>query len=171
VDYPATYTIAFNGLKPGTHNFDFQVGLKFFEQVEDDEIKDGNVAIAVTMVKEERMMDFHFSISGSVVVSCDRCTDPVEVEVQGEERLIVKLGEKYMEESEDVQIIPESSHQVDLSSFIYEYIHLLLPARRIHPDDDAGNSLCNPEVIQKLKELSERHEPDPRWEALKKLNN
>jgi uncharacterized metal-binding protein YceD (DUF177 family) len=56
-----------------------------------------------------------------------------------------------------------------MSPFLYEYIHLLLPIRRVHPEDDQGNSRCDPEIIRKLKELSESHMPDPRWEALNQL--
>jgi uncharacterized metal-binding protein YceD (DUF177 family) len=163
------YQIAFTGLASGMHEFDFLIGDKFFEQVEDAEITAGEVAVKVTMAREERMMDLHLKIEGTVKVSCDRCNEPVDVEVAGNERLIVKLGSHYHEESEDVQVIPDTSHHFDLGPFLYEYIHLLLPIRRVHPEDENGNSQCNPEVLKKLKELSERHMQDPRWEALNQL--
>jgi uncharacterized protein len=163
------YQIAFSGLNPGMHTFDFQVGDKFFEQVKDAEITGGMVSVLVTMAKEERMMDLHLEISGKVRVACDRCNELMDVEVKGNERLIVKLGDHYYEESEDVQVIPDTSHQFDLGPFMYEYIHLLLPIRRVHPEDEEGNSHCDPEIIKKLKELSERHIQDPRWEALAQL--
>ncbi len=163
------YQIAFSGLNPGMHQFDFQVGDKFFELVEDAEITGGDVSVKVTMAREERMMDLHLEISGKVRVPCDRCNELIEVGVNGSERLIIKLGDHYYEESEDVQVIPDTAHQFDLSPFLYEYIHLLLPIRRVHPEDEKGNSQCNPDVILKLKELSERHIQDPRWEALNQL--
>ena len=163
------YQIAFSGLNPGTHLFDFQIGDTFFEQIEDTEITSGKVLVAVTMAKEERMMDLHLEISGTVWVPCDRCNEMMPMEVNGNERLIIKLGDRYYEESEDVQVIPDTAHQFDLSPFLYEYIHLLLPIRRVHPDDEEGNSRCDPEILKKLKELSERHIQDPRWEALGKL--
>jgi uncharacterized protein len=163
------YQIAFSGLNSGTHKFDFQVGDKFFEQVEDNEITGGKVSVSVTMAKEERMMDLHLEIEGSVVVPCDRCNELMDVEVNGKERLIIKLGDHYHEESEDVQVIPESASQFDLSPFIYEYIHLLLPIRRVHPEDEKGNSQCDPVIINKLKELNEKHIQDPRWDALNQL--
>lgn len=163
------YQIAFTGLAPGTHEFDFQVGDTFFEQVEDTEILAGTVAVSVIMAREERMLDLHFTLDGKVTVSCDRCNEPVEVEVTGKERLIIKLGDRYFEESEDVQVIPDTAHVIALGPFIYEYIHLLMPVRRVHPEDEQGNSQCNPEVIKKLKELAERHMQDPRWEVLNQL--
>jgi uncharacterized protein len=169
VNHADQYQIAFSGLNSGTHVFDFQIGDKFFEQVEDAEIEGGQVSVIVTMAKEERMMDLHLEINGKVKVPCDRCNELMDVEVKGTERLIVKLGDHYYEESEDVQVIPDTAHQFDLGPFLYEYIHLLLPIRRVHPEDEEGNSQCDPEILKKLKELSEQHIQDPRWEALEML--
>jgi uncharacterized protein len=171
VNHPDQYQIAFSGLNPGTHTFDFQVGDKFFEQVEDADIAGGKVSVRVTMAREERMMDLHLEIGGMVKVPCDRCNELMDVEVSGNERLIVKLGDHYYEESEDVQVIPDTAHQFDLSPFLYEYIHLLLPIRRVHAEDEKGNSQCDPLILKKLKELSEHHMQDPRWEALGQLKN
>ena len=166
---PEQYQIAFSGLKPGTHVFDFNVGKPFFDQVEDTDIRDGKVAVTVTMAKEERMMDLHFSIRGTVMVTCDRCNELMEIGVEGHERLIVKYGDRYYEESEDIQIIPETAHQFNLSPFIYEYIHLLLPFRRIHPEDLDGTPGCNPEILKKLEEKQDESRVDPRWEVLENL--
>jgi uncharacterized metal-binding protein YceD (DUF177 family) len=169
VNHTDQYQIAFSGLNPGTHTFDFQIGDKFFEQVQDTEITGGKVSVFVSMAKEERMMDLHIDIIGNVRVACDRCNEQMDIEVNGNERLIIKLGDHYYEESEDVQVIPDTAHQFDLSPFLYEYIHLLLPIRKVHAEDEEGNSKCDPEVIRKLKELSEQHIQDPRWEALNQL--
>jgi uncharacterized protein len=163
------YQIAFSGLKPGTYAFEFKIGKSFFDQVEDTEITDGDVSVNITMAREERMLDLHFTISGTVRVSCDRCTEMMDAEVNGTERLIVKYGDHYYEESEDVQIIPETAHQFDLSPFIYEYIHLLVPIRRVHPEDSKGNSQCDPVMLQKLNELNKHTVTDPRWDALNQL--
>ena len=169
VTNPGDYNIVFSGLNPGTHIFDFKIGEKFFEGIEDTDIIGGDVSVNVTMIRDERMMDMHFVFDGFVIVPCDRCLEPIEMEVGGSERLIVKLGDRYFEESEDVQIIPETDHQIDLRPFMYEYIYLSLPARRVHEEDENGESLCDPEVIKKLEELTHHTAPDPRWEVLKNL--
>ncbi|MCK9422402.1 MAG: DUF177 domain-containing protein [Bacteroidales bacterium] len=158
-------------MKLGRFTFDFQIDQKFFEHFDNAEIKDGRVGVTVTMNREERMMDLHFAIEGTVKVPCDRCNELIDIGIDGEERLIIKLGDRYYEESDNVQIIPETDQKIDLGPFIYEYIYLLIPFRKVHPDDEYGNSMCDPEIIMKLKELSERHIPDPRWEALNQLKN
>jgi len=111
------YEVMFTGLKPGEHLFDFEFDHLFFENSGSEDILDGRVAARVLMVKEERMMDFHFAIEGKVSVRCDRCNEPVEIPVSGEERLIVKLGDRYMEESEEVQVVPETAGKIDLAPF------------------------------------------------------
>ena len=83
--------------------------------------------------------------------------------------MIVKFGEKTYEETDEILIIPETDHQIDLSHYVYEYINLLLPVKRIHQEDKNGNSTCNPEVIKKLKDLENQNSTDLRWNELKKL--
>ena len=54
-----------------------------------------------------------------------------------------------------------------ISNFIYEYIMLLLPYKRVHPE---GEDLCDQEVVDKLNQHTQ-NESDPRWAALKELKN
>jgi len=60
-----------------------------------------------------------------------------------------------------------------LQQHIYEFIHLALPIRRVHPDDKKGNSTCDPIMLKKLEELviDEDVDNDPRWDELKRLMN
>lgn len=163
------YCISFRGLKPGVHPFDFEVGDTFFDSFPESQIHKGAVSVHVKFEKEERMLILHFTLEGIAVVPCDRCNEPMQVKISGTERLIMKFGEEYQEQSDEVLVIPEMSHQVNLAPFIYEYIHLLLPMRKVHGEDAADGSICDPEVIKKLEELNRKSETDPRWEALSKL--
>jgi len=52
---------------------------------------------------------------------------------------------------------------------LYEYVHLLLPIRRVHPEDEKGKSACDPEIIRLLEASPRPSEPDPRWEILNTL--
>jgi uncharacterized metal-binding protein YceD (DUF177 family) len=106
-----------------------------------------------------------------VEVPCDRCGDPLEQPIEGNSHLFIKFGEEPEEESDDVIIISDRDYQIDVSHYIYEFINLMLPAKRIHGEDENGESLCNPEAIKFLDENSGEQETDPRWDALKKLKN
>jgi uncharacterized protein len=163
------YIIPFRGLKPGVHPFDFRVGDTFFDAFPESLIHEGEVNIHVDFEKEERMLVLSLLIDGMVIVPCDRCNEPVRLKITGREKLIVKFGDEFQEQSDEVLIIPEMSHQLDLASFLYEYIHLLLPMRKVHGEDGTEGASCDPEVIEKLEALNRKTEIDPRWEALSKL--
>ena len=163
------YAIQFVGLEPGNHQFEFEVNDSFFEHFEFSQIQQGQVHVTVDLQKMERMMIFNIAFEGEVQVTCDRCTHEFYTPVADEQQLIVKLGAGYLEESEDVVVIPETEYQFDLSTYIYEFIHLALPARLLHPDDENGNSTCDPDVLKRLSAMAPHDTVDPRWEALKNL--
>lgn len=113
-------------------------------------------------------MDFKFHFEGYIEVKCDRCLDKFNLDVEGDFRLIVNYGSDFEEVSDEIITIPNNDANVDLSQFIYEYINLMLPIKKVHPDDEFGNSTCNQEMIDRLHNYSERIE-DPRWDALKNI--
>ena len=168
------YVIAYKGLKDGLHLFDFKVDDLFFESFEESEIEKGDVNIHVSLNKKPTILEFLFEIDGKVTVSCDRCLDPVELEIEYEAPLYVKFGEETHEETDELYVISEQETEIDLAQFIYEFVHLSLPYRRVHPDDENGNSTCNKEMLKRLEELSvneEKPDTDPRWNNLKDLFN
>jgi uncharacterized protein len=169
VDYLRDFIITFSSLSLGNHSFDLEFNDKFFGEFEFSEIKKGKGTIQVELEKKERMLVFDIMIDGWVEVTCDRCLEPFEYDIYTEERLFVKFGEAYEEQSEDVIIIPEGSFEYDLSQFIYELINLSLPIKIVHPDDEDGNSLCDPDIIERLESLKPKTETDPRWDSLKGL--
>lgn len=164
------YHIQFVGLEPGMHQFEFDVNDSFFEHFEFSLIQHGNIHVTAELEKMERMMIFKLGFVGDVMVTCDRCTNEFSCPLSDSQKLIVKLGAEYFEESDDVVVIPETDYQFDLSPYIYEFIHLALPARLLHPDDEDGNSTCDPDMLRLLESLHPTESIDPRWEALKKLN-
>lgn len=48
--------------------------------------------------------------------------------------LVVKLGESYEEESEEILVLPMADAVLDMSWLLYEYIELSLPFQRVHAD-------------------------------------
>lgn len=165
------YNIQFVGLEPGNHQFEFEVSDSFFEHFEFSQIQHADIHVTVHLEKMERMMIFTINLQGEAMVTCDRCTNEFNYPISDNQRLIVKLGAEYLEESEDVVVIPETDYQFNLSSYIYEFTHLALPVRLLHPDDENGNSTCDPAMLRLLDTLAPSGTVmDPRWEALKKLN-
>lgn len=168
------YVIPYKGLKDGLHHFDFKVDDSFFESFESSEIEKGKVEIHVTLNKKSSVLEFLFELNGTVSVACDRCLDPIDMDIDYEAPLYVKFGEESHEETDELYVLSEQETEIDLSQFIYEYIHLSLPYRRVHPDDEEGNSTCNKDMLKRLEELSineEKQDTDPRWNNLKDFFN
>ncbi|MCF8302646.1 MAG: DUF177 domain-containing protein [Bacteroidales bacterium] len=170
MDYFSEYVIPFGGLKIGIHQYEFEINDTFFDAFDYSDLAKGNVKVTLSLERQARMLVLNFNIRGTVKVTCDRCLDEYDQEIDGNRRLIVKFGDDYKEETEEILIIPEQESHLDIGHYMYEFISLLLPIKRVHPDDDEGNSTCDPVILEKLREHSAENQIDPRWEKLKNLN-
>lgn len=173
------YTIRFSGLKEGVHQFNFDIGDTFFEQLDYSEIKKASLKVEAVFEKKPTMLVLNFNVSGDVEVMCDKCTDDFRLEIDGEEELIYKFGDG-ISNDEKIIVIPDNEIDIDLVQPIYEATVLAMPSRRIHPEDE-----CNPEMLEEMdnylmvesdeaeqsdsNEDNESDDVDPRWAALKKL--
>jgi len=164
VKMETAYAIQFRGLGVGQHHFTFEIDATFFEKFDFQDIKSGSARVLLYLTKESTLLDLHFKIDGTFEVICDRCLGKYMQPVKGEFRLIVKFGDDYEEESDEVVVIPKTESRIDLSQYIYEYVNLLLPIQRTHPNI----ADCDPEMIQKINKHA-KPEVDPRWEALKNI--
>ncbi len=170
MDILKQFVIPFTGLSLGDHDFQFEVRDEFFEHFEYSELEHAAIDISVLLEKQATMLILDFNINGNVVFICDRCQEPYSHEISGTERLIVKFSGDQSNSSDEIINLSFSENKIDLSQHIFEYINLLFPYKRIHPDDSDGNSRCKQEMIEKLKSLENTKQTDPRWDALKKIN-
>ena len=168
---PGLYSIPLAGLKEGRYTYEFTIGNEFFEAFEGSEIRRGELMAEVILEKCTAHLQLDIEINGKVEVMCDRCLDQFYMPVSSTNRLIVKQGKEWEETDPDMIVMPLDEHEIDLSQFIYEYIHLALPIKRIHPEDSKGRSECNPEMIRRLKDhlIAGEEISDPRRDDLIKL--
>lgn len=165
------------GVADGTHSFSIICDKEFFEMAEIFQLQNGQLNLQIEMLKTEKMLDINFHFEGDVEASCDRCLDPVTLNLNFDERLVVNLVshiEEDFENDEDVWMIDENAYELDVFHFVYESIVLVLPHVIMHPVDKDGNYTCNQEILHKLEELSgatqvDEESIDPRWEALKNI--
>ena len=183
------YNIALKNLSVGLHTYEYELDRKFFEAIDGDEVRKGNVKVTVTVRRTSSTFEFDFDIKGVVQVPCTRCLDDMNQEVETKNRLIVKFGKEYSEESDEIVIIPEDEGEINIAWFLYEFIALTIPIKHVHP---AGE--CNRMVSSKLRkhravsaddgdededEIGDEEEfideegtppTDPRWDVLKGLD-
>jgi uncharacterized protein len=163
------YILQFSGLNDGLHQFEYSVNGEFFREFGYHEISDCNMSVQIEVNKRPDMLEMRFVFSGYVVCECDRCLEEYNQPISGNERLVVKFGETTDEAIDDIIVLPSHEHQISLSQYIYESIVLMLPPRRVHPEDENGKSDCDPEIIKKLNELANLKNTDPRWDDLKNI--
>jgi len=183
------YNISLKNLSAGLHTYEYELDRKFFDAIDGDEVKKGNVKVALTVRRTSSTFEFNFDIKGVVQIPCTRCLDDMDQEVDTRNRLIVKFGKEYSEESDEIVIIPEDEGEINIAWFLYEFIALTIPIKHVHP---AGE--CNRIVSSKLRKhravsadesdedevdtdveedfTDEEDTPinDPRWDTLKGLN-
>ncbi len=168
------YIIQFVGLSVGEHKYDFSIADEFFDNLDFSEIKQGNINIHLNLLKQSTMMIFNFEVNGTVKMDCDRCTTEFDLPINGEYKLIVKVGgHESGNEDDDIITIATNEHELDLSQYIYEYITLSLPIKRAHPEDETGKNTCDKEMLNKLEDFLTEEEKtedsDPRWNDLKNI--
>ena len=182
------YKVDLKNLSPGVHEFEYILENKFFVDIDGDEVQKGKVKVNLTVKRTSMVFDMNFQLEGIVYVPCDRCLDDMELPVSTQNKLVVKFGKEYAEESEEIVIIPEEEGEINLAWFIYEFIALAIPMKHIH-----APGKCNKTMSSKLKKHTARRADDedefdeeaaddivvdddaadipsdPRWDALKGL--
>jgi uncharacterized metal-binding protein YceD (DUF177 family) len=99
-----------------------------------------------------------------------------DLPIKGNMKLIVRFGDEFNNDNEELLIIPHGEFQINIAQYIYEMIVLSIPLKRIHPGVKDGS--LNTEALTKLKELTvnelkkqntKEENIDPRWDKLKQL--
>jgi uncharacterized metal-binding protein YceD (DUF177 family) len=103
-------------------------------------------------------------------------SEDFDLPIKGKMNLIVRFGEAFNNDNEELLILPHGEFEIDVAQYIYEMIVLSVPLRRVHPGIKDGS--LKTEALTKLKQLAvkekkeekkEEENIDPRWDKLKQL--
>ena len=184
------YNISLKNFSPGVHSYSFALDKKFFDAIDEEEVRKGTLKVELKVRKVAATYEFDFDIHGIVQIPCDRCLDEMDQKIDTHNRLIVKMGKEYSEESDEIVVIPEEEGEINIAWFLYEFIALNIPIKHVH---EPGK--CNRTMTKKLRKHTvipieeeggeEEKEPlveddtdfeenqqettDPRWDILKGL--
>lgn len=163
------YIVKFAGLPFGTHEFEFSVNGTFFEQFIDSEITEADLRVVIVLVKQNNVMQLEFDISGTVNLDCDRCLIAYDFPVEASEKLMLRFGNP-AESTDEIMVVNESDGQADISHYLFEYVTLALPSRRVPCEIDEDFE-CDLETLNKLSEntVPEEEKTNPIWDKLNKL--
>jgi DUF177 domain-containing protein len=167
------FNIPFSGLKQGKHEFAYTIENTFFESFGYNEFNDAGIRLHVVLNIMSTMMELEMQAEGSVNVDCDTTGEPYDQKISGSLELVVKFGDEYNDESDEILIIPHSEHRLNIAQYVYEMLVLAVPQKRVHPGVLDGT--LESEALKKLEELhpkeirEDKEKNDPRWDELKKL--
>ncbi len=169
------YIINYEGLKNGSHIFDYVIKDDFFREFFEGETEFSQTDLKATvhLMKDPTMLVFDFEILGTVNSPCDRCLDEYHQPIEIRQKLIVNFGEEDQGDDDTMITLPRSEYEIDLAPYVYDYIMLAIPMKRLCQNDVSESKTCNQEMIEMLKAYQNSgqssEDTDPRWEALKKL--
>ncbi len=166
-----SYRINILGLSLSVHQFDFELGNEFFRKYDTGAlVSEGKFTVSVALDKRETFLEASFKINGFVVLVCDRSLDEFEYPVNIARKIIFKYGHENQEVSEDVMLIEHGTESLEIGQFMYEFIALAIPMKKLHPRFQ--NETDEDQLIYTSAPDEEKTGDgiDPRWEMLKKLN-
>lgn len=166
------FAINIIGLSKKAHLFNYHLEKGFFEKYGTETVSDGRFDVEVILDKKETFIEVDFKIAGQAALVCDRTLEPFDFPITENRKMVFKFGEEPAEISDEIVIITRDQESIDLGQYIYEFISLAIPIKRLHPrfanqaDHDQALVYTTSKDEQKEKE---NDAIDPRWEKLKKL--
>ena len=124
----------------GKHTFDFTLDDAFFKGLEKTEVLSGNVVAKATLNLREEDYQLNIAVQGTVFVVCDRCLDPMPLEIDDEQEIF----------SEDEEVPDETGktpdgkglyQQLDLSWLAYEIVSINIPLVHSHQPGECNKQM------------------------------
>ncbi len=155
------YEIAFVGLKPGVHEFNYPVDDTFFEGYQKQEFSNCQSHVKLLLEKNNGFMLLKFEVGGIVQVNCDRCGNNLPFDLFDEFRITVKIVDEpdmmnEQEEDPDVYYISKGETHLHVKDWIYEFVNLSIPMQKTCSYENMEGPFCN----KAAKDLLLKLEPE-----------
>ncbi|MCH5215001.1 MAG: DUF177 domain-containing protein [Muribaculaceae bacterium] len=127
------YKVQLASLPEGHHEQDFVCDTAFFKNMENGDVVNCNVDVHLDLEHHRGLYDLKFTFKGLVQVPCDRCLDPIDIDVDTTYNIKVEYGDDYDDASDDLLIIPAENPYLNVAYMLYDTILLSIPLRHVHP--------------------------------------
>ena len=173
------YDIHIVGLDNKRYEYDFTSDKSFFAALEQELIPTGAVQTHLVLEKSETMIRLEFHIIGTVEQTCDRSLDEYDEPVDTQQTMLLKFGDHNEELSDEIELIERNTTTINVARYIFEFISLSLPMKRLHPrfrdeedtDGDENGKLIYRSSTETNDNADDQSDVDPRWAALRKLSD
>ena len=158
-------------LKNGLHHYHFLVDEVFFECFENSPVKKARSEVELGLVKTDTFIKLSFDISGNIELTCDRSLKTFDHPVKLKKELILKFGEEDKELSDEISLISWNTEYINVAQFIFEFIGLATPMRKIHPELRDQINMEEDIIYSTVIEDDMKTEIDPRWSVLRNIKD
>ncbi len=172
------YEIAFVGLKPGVHEFNYHVEDRFFEDYGVQDFQQTQAHVKLKLEKNSSFMILRFEIGGKANVVCDRCNNELPLQLFDEFTVTVKMVDEpevmnEQEEDPDVYYISRGESHLDVKDWIFEFINLSIPMQKTCEYENMDGPYCNPAARELLNGMRPPEAPkeNPLWKGLEKFKD
>ena len=128
------YIIDLKRLPVGRHEFDITLDDAFFRSLEKTEVLGGNVVGKATLNLREEDYQLNIAVQGTVFVVCDRCLDPMPLEISDEQEI-------WSDDEADNDQSPMTNHQLDLTWLAYEIVCINIPIVHCHQPGECNKQM------------------------------
>jgi uncharacterized metal-binding protein YceD (DUF177 family) len=142
------YRINIVGLGNKEHVFHYELGSEFFREYGSDLVSEGTFAVDLVLDKRETFLEADFRIRGVASLICDRSLESFDFSLSSNRKIVFKYGDTQEEITDEITIIPRDTTTLELGQYIYEFIVLAIPLKKLHPrylgeedDDDASGKI------------------------------
>ncbi len=85
------FEIAFVGLRPGLHEFEYRIEDQFFNSFGQQDFSNCNTLVRLKLDKKQGFFQLQFDVDGKIDTLCDRCGNSLTIQLWDEFNLIIKL--------------------------------------------------------------------------------
>lgn len=183
------YKLPLKSMPDGIQTFEYHPTKQFFVNMENQEVRDADILVKLTVDHRNGVYDMTFNISGELTVACDRCLDDLILPVETDYHIIVKYGPDYDDANDDFLQIPESDNYLNVAYIIHDTVTLSIPIKHVHPHGKCNRAMsallkrhrttsADPEeadledtLMDEFDEIdSSQDATDSRWDKLKDFN-
>jgi uncharacterized metal-binding protein YceD (DUF177 family) len=122
--------VVLDKLEIGSYDFDYQLDSDYFSQLDHPFVLGGLVRAKAHLNLRADDYDLTISVHGQVSVTCDRCLEPMNIDINDEQEIDCEY----------------ETQSIDLPWLAYELIVVNLPTVHCHPEGG-----CNPDMIALLQ--------------------
>lgn len=142
------FKISLPTLGDGHHELELKADAALFSERGSVEVTDADIMAYVDIDVRHGSYQIGITCQGWIEIPCDRCLDPMRLDIDEDYDVNVRYGEEY-DETDDTITLPHSETEFDLAPLVADTVLLSIPLRHVHPDGD-----CNPRMEEIMRELS-----------------